>query len=249
MSLAIQKDVDFSAVATGYLPPVTADVEYFNFFNSEDSLTRNLIPNKPTPAKNGSPLFNTNGQSFLLTNLLNFINTGIKLTDEMTIITVAEPTGADGFFPTWSTTGSPITNGGSFTSQSFMRQSATTRNPTLSLSYSTDGFITRQNLSYGVSSGVDNIRLRAIASAFSQTAKTSSLYDLTNNKNGQAPLPANGVYGKAGNILLGSHYNAAESSQGNLYAAAIYSRMLTATEIGQVYAALNAYYSKRGISM
>ncbi|EPR1048469.1 hypothetical protein ACU0IM_005704, partial [Klebsiella pneumoniae] len=100
MSLAIQKDVDFSAVATGYLPPVTAGVEYFNFFNSEDSLTRNLIPNKPTPAKNGSPLFNTNGQSFLLTNLLNFINTGIKLTDEMTIITVAEPTGADGFFPT-----------------------------------------------------------------------------------------------------------------------------------------------------
>ena len=71
MSLAIQKDVDFSAVATGYLPPVTAGVEYFNFFNSEDSLTRNLIPNKPTPAKNGSPLFNTNGQSFLLTNQLN----------------------------------------------------------------------------------------------------------------------------------------------------------------------------------
>ncbi|ANN50121.1 hypothetical protein [Klebsiella pneumoniae] len=247
MSLAIQKDVDFSAVATGYLPPVTAGVEYFNFFNSEDSLTRNLIPNKPTPAKNGSPLFNTN-QSFLLTNLLNFINTGIKLTDEMTIITVAEPTGADGFFPTWSTTGSPITNGGSFTSQSFMRQSATTRNPTLSLSYSTDGFITRQNLSYGVSSGVDNISLRAIASAFSQTAKTSSLYDLTNNKNAQAPLPANGVYGKAGNILLGSHYNAAESSQGNLYAAAIYSRMLSTAEINQVYAALKAYYSKRGIS-
>ncbi|MCS5825991.1 hypothetical protein LNO55_17880 [Klebsiella pneumoniae subsp. pneumoniae] len=86
-------------MATGYLPPVTAGVEYFNFFNSEDSLTRNLIPNKPTPAKNGSPLFNTNGQSFLLTNLLNFINTGIKLTDEMTIITVAEPTGADGNFP------------------------------------------------------------------------------------------------------------------------------------------------------
>ncbi len=247
MSLAIQKDVDFSAVATGYLPPVTAGVEYFNFFNSEDSLTRNLIPNKPTPAKNGSP--NTNGQSFLLTNLLNFINTGIKLTDEMTIITVAEPTGADGFFPTWSTTGSPITNGGSFTSQSFMRQSATTRNPTLSLSYSTDGFITRQNLSYGVSSGVDNIRLRAIASAFSQTAKTSSLYDLTNNKNAQAPLPANGVYGKAGNILLGSHYNAAESSQGNLYAAAIYSRMLSTTEISQIYAALKAYYSKRTLSI
>ncbi|PTB09828.1 hypothetical protein C9421_27795, partial [Klebsiella pneumoniae] len=169
--------------------------------------------------------------------------------DEMTIITVAEPTGADGFFPTWSTTGSPITNGGSFTSQSFMRQSATTRNPTLSLSYSTDGFITRKNLSYGVSSGVDNIRLRAIASAFSQTAKTSSLYDLTNNKNAQAPLPANGVYGKSGNILLGSHYNAAESSQGNLYAAAIYSRMLSTTEINQVYAALKAYYSKRTLSI
>ncbi|HFT4451539.1 TPA: hypothetical protein ACHT5B_003265, partial [Klebsiella pneumoniae] len=212
------------------------------------ALTRNLIPGKPAPTKNGAPLFNANGQSFLLTNLLNFINTGIKLTDEMTIITVAEPTGTDGNFPTWSTTGSPITNGGSFTSQSFMRQSAATRNPTLSLSYSTDGFITRQNLSYGVSSGVDNISLRAIASAFSQTAKTSSLYDLTNNKNAQAPLAANGVYGKAGNILLGSHYNAAESSQGNLYAAAIYSRMLSTAEINQVYAALKAYYSKRGIS-
>ncbi|HCF8687653.1 TPA: hypothetical protein NIW36_003574, partial [Klebsiella pneumoniae] len=212
-------------------------------------LTRNLIPNKPTPAKNGSPLFNTNGQSFLLTNLLNFINTGIKLTDEMTIITVAEPTGADGNFPTWSTTGSPITNGGSFTSQSFMRQSATTRNPTLSLSYSTDGFITRQNLSYGVSSGVDNIRLRAIASAFSQTAKTSSLYDLTNNKNAQAPLPANGVYGKAGNILLGSHYNAAENSQGNLYAAAIYSRALPVSEIELVYSTIKKYFIKRAISV
>ncbi|HHK9620947.1 TPA: hypothetical protein ACQZIU_005733, partial [Klebsiella pneumoniae] len=192
--------------------------------------------------------FNTNGQSFLLTNLLNFINTGIKLTDEMTIITVAEPTGTDGSFPTWSTTGSPITNGGSLTSQSFMRQSGTTRNPTISLSYSTDGFVTRQNSSYGVSSGVDNIKLRAIAAAFSQTAKMSSLYDLTNNKNAQAALPANGVYGKAGNILLGSHYNAAESSQGNLYAAAIYSRMLSTAEINQVYAALKAYYSKRGIS-
>lgn len=249
MSLAIQKDVDFSAVATGYLPPVTAGVEYFNFFNSEAALTRNLIPNKPTPTKNGTPLFNANGQSFLLTNLLNFINTGIKLTDEMTIITVAEPTGTDGSFPTWSTTGSPITNGGSLTSQSFMRQSATTRNPTISLSYSTDGFVTRQNSSYGVSSGVDNIKLRAVAAAFSQTAKMSSLYDLTNNKNAQATLPANGVYGKAGNILLGSHYNAAESSQGNLYAAAIYSRMLTATEIGQVYAAMKAYYSKREVAV
>ncbi|HBX8221268.1 TPA: hypothetical protein MIH53_26330, partial [Klebsiella pneumoniae] len=71
---------------------------------------------------------------------------------------------------------------------------------------------------------------------------------LTNNKNAQAPLAANGVYGKAGNILLGSHYNAAESSQGNLYAAAIYSRMLSTAEINQVYAALKAYYSKRGIS-
>lgn len=248
MSLAIQKDVDFSAVATGYLPPVTAGVEYFNFFNSEDSLTRNLIPNKPTPAKNGSPLFNTNGQSFLLTNLLNFINTGIKLTDEMTIITVAEPTGADGNFPTWSTTGSPITNGGSLTSQSFMRQSATTRNPTISLSYSTDGFVTRNNLSYGVSSGVNQIKLRAVAAAFSQTAMTSRLHDLTNNQVRQAAVPANGVLGKAGNILLGSHYNAAESSQGNLYAAAIYSRMLSTAEINQVYAALKAYYSKRGIT-
>ncbi|MFY4365808.1 hypothetical protein, partial [Klebsiella pneumoniae] len=229
-------------------PPVTAGVEYFNFFNSEDSLTRNLIPNKPTPAKNGSPLFNTNGQSFLLTNLLNFINTGIKLTDEMTIITVAEPTGADGNFPTWSTTGSPITNGGSLTSQSFMRQSATTRNPTISLSYSTDGFVTRNNLSYGVSSGVNQIKLRAVAAAFSQTAMTSRLHDLTNNQVQQAAVPANGVLGKAGNILLGSHYNAAESSQGNLYAAAIYSRMLSTAEINQVYAALKDYYSKRGIT-
>ncbi|HGH5394207.1 TPA: hypothetical protein ACJI3N_000681 [Raoultella planticola] len=248
MSLAIQKDVDFSAVATGYLPPVTAGVEYFNFFNSEAALTRNLIPNKPTPTKNGTPLFNENGQSFLLTNLLNFINTGIKLTDEMTIITVAEPTGTDGNFPTWSTTGSPITNGGSLTSQSFMRQSAITRNATISLSYSTDGFVTRQNSSYGVSSGVNQIALRAVAAAFSQTAMMSRLHDLTNNQVQQASIPANGVFGKAGNILLGSHYNAAESSQGNLYAAAIYSRMLSATEISQVYAALKAYYSKRGIS-
>ncbi|MDG3469777.1 hypothetical protein P8V83_19440, partial [Klebsiella pneumoniae] len=123
------------------------------------------------------------------------------------------------------------------------------RNPTLSLSYSTDGFITRQNLSYGVSSGVDNIRLRAIASAFSQTAKTSSLYDLTNNKNAQAPLPATGVYGKAGNILLGSHYNAAESSQGNLYAAAIYSRVLPVSEIELVYSAIKKYFIKRAITV
>ncbi len=35
MSLAIQKDVDFSAVATGYLPPVTAGVEYFNFLTAK----------------------------------------------------------------------------------------------------------------------------------------------------------------------------------------------------------------------
>ncbi|EPL8210121.1 hypothetical protein ABLV20_15875 [Klebsiella sp. GG_Kp164] len=249
MSMAIQKDVDFSPVATGYLPPVSAGVEYFNFFNSEAALTRNLIPGKPAPTKNGAPLFNANGQSFLLTNLLNFINTGIKLTDEMTIITVAEPTGTDGNFPTWSTTGSPITNGGSLTSQSFMRQSATTRNPTISLSYSTDGFVTRNNLSYGVSSGVNNIQLRAVAAAFSQSAMTSRLHDLTNNQVQQAAIPANGVLGKAGNILLGSHYNAAESSQGNLYAAAIYSRMLTSAEVGAVYTAMKAYYTKRAISV
>lgn len=249
MSMAIQKDVDFSAVATGYLPPVSAGVEYFNFFNSEAALTRNLIPGKPTPTKNGAPIFNANGQSFLLTNLLNFINTGIKLSDEMTIITVAEPTGMDGSFPTWSTTGSPITNGGNLTSQSFMRQSATTRNPTISLSYSTDGFVTRNNLSYGVSSGFNNIKLRAVAAAFSKTAMMSRLYDLTNNQSQQAAVPANAVLGKAGNILLGSHYNAAENSQGNLYAAAIYSRMLTTAEIGQVYAAMRAYYTKREISV
>lgn len=249
MSIAIQKDVDFSAVATGYLPPVGTGVEYFNFFNSEDALTRNLIPGKAVPTKNGVPVFNANSQSFLLTNLLNYINTGIKLTDEMTIVTVAEPTGADGSFPVWSTTGSPITNGGSLTSQSFMRQSATTRNPTISLSYSVDGFTTRQNLSYGVSSGADNIKLRAVAAAFSQTTKSSKLYDLTNSRNAKASLPTGGVYGKAGNILLGSHYNATENSQGNIYAAAIYSRMLSEAEINQVYSALKSYYSKRGISV
>ncbi|HID3784343.1 TPA: hypothetical protein ACXIY2_004235, partial [Klebsiella pneumoniae] len=63
------------------------------------------------------------------------------------------------------------------------------------------------------------------------------------------PLPANGVYGKSGNILLGSHYNAAESSQGNLYAAAIYSRMLTAAEVGAVYTAIKAYYILRAVQV
>ncbi|MFH7127768.1 hypothetical protein ACHWUR_23470 [Klebsiella pneumoniae] len=167
----------------------------------------------------------------------------------MTIITVAEPTGADGFSRPGPLQGSPITNGGSFTSQSFMRQSATTRNPTLSLSYSTDGFITRQNLSYGVSSGVDNIRLRAIASAFSQTAKTSSLYDRRIIKMAEAPLPANGVYGRQVISCWDRITTPQRAHRVIFYAAAIYSRMLTATEIGQVYAALNAYYSKRGISM
>ncbi|HID3794119.1 TPA: hypothetical protein ACXEY4_004274, partial [Klebsiella pneumoniae] len=77
----------------------------------------------------------------------------------------------------------------------------------------------------------------------------SSLYDLTNNKNAQAPLPANGVYGKAGNILLGSHYNAAENSQGNLYAAAIYSRALPVSEIELVYSTIKKYFIKRAISV
>lgn len=242
MGLVIANNLDLSAVATGYILPVKDGAQYWNFFNGEANITRNLVPGKPAATKVGSPV--VNAQSVTLSNLANYINTNVAQTEEMTILTIGEVTAASGNFVHWSNYGSPITNGGTaLTSVDFVRQSITTGNPTLNLAYSADNFATRSQLSYGVTSGADTVKLRAIAAAFSQSGMTTRLRDLTNNKSQVQATPAGGVLAKAGTILLGSHYTAVESSTGKLYMCAIYNRALSDAEINTAYAAVKSFYA------
>ncbi|EOV0602778.1 hypothetical protein ACK6VP_02985 [Klebsiella pneumoniae] len=249
MGLVIANNLDLSGQAMGYILPVSANAEYFNYFNNANALARNLVSGKPAAVKNGSPVFN--GQSISVTGNANFINTLVTQTDEMTIITVGEPTAVSGNFVHWSTYGEAITNGGSgMTSQGYVRQSTATNNPTVSLSYSADAWATRSQLAYGVASGANTVKLRAIASVFSQSALSSRLRDLTNAQAQPQPFPAGSIIGKSGPIFLGSHAVAGvENSAGNLYAAAIYSRALTDTEINTVYASMKAYFASKGITV
>lgn len=247
MGWALPTGLDYSSIANGFILPVADGAEYYNFFNSADNIARNLVSGKQPGTKNGAPVFN--GQSVTLVSLQDYINTGVKQTDEMTIITLGEPTAPSGNFVHWSSYGSPVTNGGTgLTSQDYVRQSVTSNNPTISLTYSNDGFATRKQLSYGVSSGADSVKLRTLAARFSQSAKTSTLQDLTNNKISSAAVPSAGVLAKSGNILLGSHYTSVEASAGKLYFVAIYSRQLNDDELNKVYASIKSYYQNKGIS-
>ena len=231
---------DISAFATGFLLPVDGAV-YANIFGADSSPARNLINGRPDATVIGSPV--VNDRSVTLTSMESYIDTGVKQTGEMTIITLGQPAGTTSNFIHWSNYGSPVTNGGSgLTSNDFAQQSNATGNPTLSLGYTLDNFATRLPLSYGITAGADTVKRRAIASVFSQSAMTTRLRDLVNKKSQQNAIPANGVLLQAGNILLGSHYTAATASKGDLYFAAIYPRALTDAEIDAVYVPIKAFF-------
>ncbi|WP_130945779.1 hypothetical protein [Klebsiella quasipneumoniae] len=248
MGMQLNQTISLANIATGIIPPVTANLEYYNLFNDATKLTRNFASGKPAATVVGAPTVNV--ENITLTNLGNYINTNVAQGQEMTIITIGQPTAASGNFVHWSNYGSTITNGGSgLTSTDFARASVSTGNPSISLSYSDDSFATRKTLTYGVASGADTIKLRAIASVFSQSGMTSRIRDLTNSKVSTNAIPTGGVLTIAGTILLGSHYTTVETSTGNLYAAMIYSRALTDSEINTLYASLKSYYTGKGISV
>lgn len=248
MGMLLNQNISLANIATGVILPVSDGLQYFNLFNDGSQLGRNFASGKPAATVVGSPAVNT--ENITVTNLGNYINTNVAQGQEMTIITIGKPTAASGNFVHWSNYGSAITNGGSgLTSTDFARASVSTGNPSISLSYSDDSFATRKTLTYGVSSGADTVKLRAIASVFSQSRMTSRIRDLTNAKVASNAIPAGGVLSVAGTILLGSHYTNVEGSTGNLYAGMIFNRALSDSEIDTLYTSLKSYYSGKGISV
>ncbi|VED50047.1 Uncharacterised protein [Raoultella terrigena] len=248
MGMLLNQNISLSNIATGIIPPITNGLEFYNLYNDASKLGRNFATGKPQATVVGSPAFN--GESITCTNLGNYINTNVPQTQEMTILTIGQPTAVSGNFVHWSNYGSPITNGGTgLTSADFLRQSVSTGNPSLSLSYSDDSFATRKILSYGISSGADTIKLRAFATVFSQAGMTTRARDLTNAKVLVNAIPTSGVLSLAGTILLGSHYTTVEASAGNLFACMIFSRALSDAEINTLYTSLKSYYAGKGISI
>ncbi|VUC80010.1 Uncharacterised protein [Raoultella terrigena] len=144
MGMLLNQNISLSNIATGIIPPITNGLEFYNLYNDASKLGRNFATGKPQATIVGSPAFN--GESITCTNLGNYINTNVPQTQEMTILTIGQPTAVNGNFVHWSNYGSPITNGGTgLTSADFLRQSVSTGNPSLSLSYSDDSFCHQEN--------------------------------------------------------------------------------------------------------
>ncbi|MCS6037373.1 hypothetical protein LNQ52_20165 [Klebsiella pneumoniae subsp. pneumoniae] len=51
MGLVIANNLDLSGQAMGYILPVSANAEYFNYFNNANALARNLVSGKPAAVK------------------------------------------------------------------------------------------------------------------------------------------------------------------------------------------------------
>ena len=248
------KGADFSEKAVNYVPPVGEGLEYLNFFGGADKLGRNLAPGKPSGQVVGSPAFTANSMTPL--QMLNYIQTGVPHTDEMTFMVVAKgPTDDVNSHLISNFWSSRVGGVGNTVGASVM---------TMPVAPSGDG-IGREALAWSAWDGVSSTSLqittnmpphpvaemKAIAATISKANRVGEIFNKTAGLSVKgAPLPDGTTTDLGGEFRIGSAYLSVSGAQpSEILFVAIWSRVLSEAEIDVMYQAAKGYYAIRGVAI
>lgn len=248
------KDADFSGNAVGYVPPVPDGLEYINFFGgSSGTLTRNLAPDKPEATVSGSPIVLTQGAQF--GRDVGHIQTQVSqgLSDDVTFIVVAKAIEES----------SGVVYIGNTSSDSQVHAGTTLGRALFSSNGASDGNLGLQFQSAGTNGSTttsvvanmdETIPGVVVGSPFfgvgRHTVADDTRYVENRTLGNSATVVGTGLSNDAGQpYRIGTAYQSNLGDDNIIYAAAIYSRALTATEIDAIYASFKARYDSLGITI
>lgn len=220
--------------------------EYLNFFNGPTgNIGRNLIIGKDDGEVVGKPV--ANGHSVTFNHQQNFIQTKIKHTDRMTILAVGrcpDPS-AESFMV--SNYGGLIPGGtGTTTGQSLMFRAGT-------MAYH---ILTTKNKSTGASALVQTAATQIVGKPqclFARFGGVNSLngtnlFNMTNGSNNANVVNPDVVEMVLGaDLRIGSGYSLAAGFPSEIYAVALWSRVLGTAEMQAVYADIKGRMAEDGV--
>lgn len=242
----------FKSISVAYLPAVADGLEYLNFFGGTMLETgRNLARGKAGGGVIGSPTINANSAVF--TPYTNYVDTGVKMSTEMTMLIVAKLLTEEATMLLSNYTSARV---GDATKQSlgvgFTVVGAGTANGKVPMTFQAAVNVAGTSTSGGVSTG-DTTPVgvpHCFAGSVSDSSKERRITNLTTSESvfGTSADPLDlGI----GTIRVGSSASAASGFNHpvEIYAAAIYSRVLSANEIATMYDFLKGYYTRRSIAV
>ncbi|URC22641.1 glucanase [Serratia phage vB_SmaM-Kashira] len=220
--------------------------EYLNFFNGPTgNLSRNLIIGKDDVDVIGTPV--ANGHSVTFNHQQNFLQTKIKHTDRMTILAVGKaPDPAEESFMVSNYGGIIPGTTSTTTGQSLMFRAGT----------NCYHILTTRNKSTGATGLVQTAATQTLGKPQCLVARFGGVNSLngtnlfnmtngTNNANGINPDVVEMVLGA--DLRIGSGYSLAAGKPAEIYAIAIWSRVLGTAEIQAVYADIKSRMGEDGV--
>lgn len=252
--LLTSNTADYSASAAAFLPIVPDGLEYLNLFNGgAGTAARNLAPGKAASTIEGVPTY---GAEYIATTGGNSIITSVSETDDITIIAVhglTESTnaivsnqysprpsnpnkgangimvGANNFTPSNGLIENVIAFAGAYDAAT---DGAATSSPGPSFNNIPIGGVMCRAVTFDEPAGV--VTQKNMTSGASVTGTRTA--GLSRDKNN-------------GKLKIGAGYAGTFNGPAQVYAVAIYSRVLSADEIAKVHAWLKKYYALKGIAL
>ena len=222
--------------------------EYLNFFNGVDgNLSRNLIIGKDNVDVVGKPV--AKGSSVLFTHQQHFLQTKIKHTDRMTILAVGKcPSPVEESFMVSNYGGLIPGTTTTTTGQSLMFRAGT----------NCYHILTTRNKDNGALALVQTAATQTVGEPQCLVARYggenslngTNLFNMTNgtnNANGINPAVVEMVFGA--DLRIGSGYSLAAGKTAEIYAIAIWNRVLGTAEIQSAYADIKARMAEDGVSV
>lgn len=242
------KNASFENKAVAFVPPVADGLEYLNFFSGgAANVARNLAPNKPSGVLFGSPVYNEHSAVF--TSQAAYVGTSVEDAPEMTMIAVARAV-ADSAAHIISSFSGPRPGGVAGTSYG---KTMWFTNPT-----NGDGWVQIQTVQGRWDGIAGSAALNTISGTLpinvNQWVAATGLMgvntnQMRNNSSGFVDTDATQLQPDPTSMKLRIGSATISSGSAEIAFAAVYSRLLTDTEVDAVYAFIKAYYARRGIAI
>jgi hypothetical protein len=241
-ALLTVKGTDFSGAAIAFSPPVSAGLEYWNYFGDPTKTARNLALGKAAASIIGAPGAGANFATF--TGLTNYVQTGLVDQTEVTLLAVARP-----ITPAAATYKHVIGNyngtSGNQAGSSLLFNNVAQGGPGVYNARS-DGTNSQNSILFapiGDYSGFGFIAGRMGATASRYDDKTRGL-----SANGTFSYPRAASNGQL--YRIGSAVSAATGTQAvDVAFAAIYSRVLSDVELDAIYQKVKTYLAGKSIAI
>lgn len=247
----INADADAFAYARVIRPPITDGLEFWNYYGGDSDMRRNLAPGKSAAIPVGDP--SADGGDFFIRceGTIDYIQTAVAASNEFTMIAVAKAVTPDaGPCPLISNTGSANqVNGSATAGAAIYLNDAVTGNDLIRLTAQQAGnnsgtstTVAASTSDFDISdSGVQMLTGRCTG-AGDRIAKIMGT-SLTATTNSALPAMLAQPY------RIGSQYNTGAKGLVDIYAAIIYSRALSDSELDTIYSFVRAFYARRGLTI